>query len=586
MRNSKFIFSRGSFIRRTVMLFFFAVCLFLYPATGNSLTNIKNTKHNLSSSGPGAFRALTENRICVFCHTPHNATPNTPLWNKEIEPQTYTFYTSTSLKSTVPAQPTGPTKLCLSCHDGTLALGAVVNPAGGITLLGGVTTMPWGSPSHLGLNFSNHHPVSFSYYSALPNDELVSVPPGSLVFGGGDAEFHCTTCHDPHDDTNGKFLAADNRYSALCVTCHMKNGWDISTHKSSTKTLLSPLPGTEWTNWTSVSDYGCEGCHQPHSAGGPWLLRNLVEEDNCYTCHDGTVAGKNILAQFQKSSRHPVEATTGDHDPMESPTLITNRHVECTDCHNPHAANDLTASAPDVSGRLKNVTGMTIGRAAVDPANYEYEICFKCHAELSQMTPLITRVINNTNTQESFSIVNPSYHPVAGMGKNPDVPSIPSALEPSLTESSIIYCSDCHSDDSGSRGPHGSSFAPILRERYETTDGAVESYENYALCYRCHDRTSILSDASFEKKILKTTLSGGGHNGHLAAGAPCSVCHDSHGIVDDGLSGSHTNLINFDTSIVFPAGGNTEPIFVDTGAFSGSCTLICHGRAHNNESYP
>ena len=281
-----------------------------------------------------------------------------------------------------------------------------------------------------------------------------------------------------------------------------------------------------------------------------------------------------------------MEVTTGDHDTKESPTLITSRHVECTDCHNPHAANSRTASAPDISGRLEKVTGMTIGRAAADPASYEYEICFKCHAELSQMTPLITRVINNTNTQDTFSIINPSYHPVAGIGKNHDVPSIPSSLEPSLTASSIIYCSDCHSDDSGSKGPHGSSFAPILRERYETTDNTFESYENYALCYRCHDRSSILSDASFARKILLTTPSGGGHNGHLTAGVPCSICHDSHGIVDDGLSGSHTHLINFDTSIVSPIAGNTNPIFEDTGTFSGSCTLVCHGRAHNNESYP
>ena len=40
----------------------------------------------------------------------------------------------------------------------------------------------------------------------------------------------CITCHDPHKDTYGKFLLKDNRYSALCVTCHQMNGWSSSAH--------------------------------------------------------------------------------------------------------------------------------------------------------------------------------------------------------------------------------------------------------------------------------------------------------------------------------------------------------------------
>ncbi|HEU4403200.1 MAG TPA: hypothetical protein VFT43_13975, partial [Candidatus Polarisedimenticolia bacterium] len=178
------------------------------------------------------------------------------------------------------------------------------------------------------------------------------------------------------------------------------------------------------------------------------------------------------------------------------------------------------------------------------------------------------------------------------MGKNLNVLSIPSSLRPGMSPSDMIYCTDCHADDEGgSRGPHGSSFAPILKERDETADGTPESYENYALCYRCHDRSSILSDASFMKKTLRTTASGGGHSGHLAAGAPCSACHDPHGVNETGPggvtgTGSHTHLINFDTRIVLPKAGNAHPIFNDGGAFSGSCTLLCHGVAHDNASYP
>ncbi|HQR44643.1 MAG TPA: cytochrome c3 family protein [Thermoanaerobaculia bacterium] len=174
-----------------------------------------------------------------------------------------------------------------------------------------------------------------------------------------------------------------------------------------------------------------------------------------------------------------------------------------------------------------------------------------------------------------------------------NVPSIPSSLAPTMVVSQIIRCTSCHADDQGgSRGPHGSSFPPILKERYETADGTVESYDVYALCYRCHERTSILGDQSFQKKTAgRTTLSGGGHSGHLAARASCADCHDAHGVnVTAGgaglVSGEHTRLINFAVQAVQPPPGTQYPVFRQTGTYSGSCTLVCHGVTHNGWSYP
>ena len=103
----------------------------LLPAVAHANMSIVNTLHDLSASGPGEVRALTEDRICVFCHTPHNATPFSPLWNKELKPMVYTLYESSTL-SAVPTQPSGPSRLCLSCHDGTIALGDIVNPPAGV----------------------------------------------------------------------------------------------------------------------------------------------------------------------------------------------------------------------------------------------------------------------------------------------------------------------------------------------------------------------------------------------------------------------------------------------------------------------
>lgn len=97
------------------------------PLFAAKISDIANTKHNLSSSGPGTVKATSESQICVFCHTPHkaNAAAQAPLWNRELSGATYTeLYTSESLDA-ITAAPEGSSKLCLSCHDGTMAIGEV-----------------------------------------------------------------------------------------------------------------------------------------------------------------------------------------------------------------------------------------------------------------------------------------------------------------------------------------------------------------------------------------------------------------------------------------------------------------------------
>ena len=580
--------------------------------------SIKDSKHNLSRSGPGQIKSLTEERICVFCHTPHNASPLSPLWNKDIAGINYALYSMYSSSSMVSAPPSsgpqGASRLCLSCHDGTIALGAVLQPAGGIamTVPGGIPVM---SSSNFGTNLDKHHPVSFSYYDAKPgtNPELVPDAPATdsdlLFYGNGFME--CATCHDPHDNSNKKFLRVPSSYSALCTRCHSMTGWTGSSHNTSGNTWNGAGdkpwprtgPGTDFPAWTSVDINGCESCHTPHNAGGPKRLLNYqAEESNCYPCHNGNVATKNIYAQFQKTYKHDVANTTigvppNWHETNESPFMITG-HVECVDCHNPHSANNTstTLGVAPLPGSLSNVTGVDIGNAPLVPPTYasnEYEICFKCHADATwryttSYAP-IPRVVNTINMLQSFQTGNPSYHPVTGVGKSTSVPSLVGALA-NLTELSVMYCTDCHDSDesrsiggTGPRGPHGSQYSPLIRERYETADNTLENPSSYALCYRCHNRTSILQDDSFKK----SSANKGGHSGHLGStvNAPCSACHDPHGVTDDGMvASSHTHLMNFDTRYVTAMPGKTFPYYTDFGSHSGSCTLVCHGISHDGST--
>jgi hypothetical protein len=87
--------------------------------------SVFNTKHNLSVSGKGDIKSNTESRVCIFCHSSHNASKEGPLWNHETTaPGKFVTYDRSTLAGK-PDQPNGATKLCLSCHDGTIAVGAL-----------------------------------------------------------------------------------------------------------------------------------------------------------------------------------------------------------------------------------------------------------------------------------------------------------------------------------------------------------------------------------------------------------------------------------------------------------------------------
>ncbi|NNE63856.1 MAG: hypothetical protein HKN34_07235, partial [Gammaproteobacteria bacterium] len=160
------------------------ICVFSSAIVAERISDISNTKHNLSTSGPGDVKAVSETQICVFCHTPHaaEAIPNAPLWNRGDYAETYTPYTSTSINaSDIAATPGGSSKLCLSCHDGTIAIGSVNVANGQVNVLinmagtgpGGVmpdrddVAIDTGFTRNLGTDLTNDHPISFTYDDTL-----------------------------------------------------------------------------------------------------------------------------------------------------------------------------------------------------------------------------------------------------------------------------------------------------------------------------------------------------------------------------------------------------------------------------------
>ena len=201
----------------------------------NTLIDIKDSHHDFIGA------AWSGNRACRPCHTPHYANmevPNSPLWNHQNTVATFQIYTSETMDGTI-GQPTGKTKLCLSCHDGTVA----IENHGGFT--GGTRYATFGN---LGTNLNNDHPLSFTYDTQLSQVDGGLHDPSTTSSGLGgtiaedlldNGKLSCISCHDVHISRNTEgctgchfvhggmitrtlSLKIPNENSELCLTCHDK----------------------------------------------------------------------------------------------------------------------------------------------------------------------------------------------------------------------------------------------------------------------------------------------------------------------------------------------------------------------------
>jgi len=555
------------------------LCCTLLAANAAADDRIMYSKHDLSAYGPGPVRALDQDQICIFCHVPHNANPAAPLWNRHNPTTHYRIYRSPTLEARVD-QPGPASRLCLSCHDGTIALGQTFNRPLTEPILMTHPYMPTG-PANLTTDLSDDHPVGFRYDRALASRDrqlrAVEMIDSRLRLGES-GELECTACHDPHNNELGNFLRITDREGALCTACHALEGWSFSAHALSMRTVPDTLTGGTGLPYATLADNACRSCHLPHGAPHRQRLLYARPSQLCLHCHDGFNA-VDILPVLDLRSGHRISKLVGrTRPPQERGPVLP--FVECTDCHNPHALLSAPGRSPTgddhlvVSGAMRNVPGVTLAGVPVERATFYYEVCFRCHAEGGVLTRqrIVRQQDTLGNVRRQFLPTAASAHPVAFPARNtPDVPS----LVPAMRGRSFISCQDCHNNPDarsagggGPNGPHGSRYDFLLVERYETRDFTIESPQAYALCYRCHERNSILGNESFTR-----------HREHIIRGrTPCSACHTAHGV--PGSAAQHDHLINFDLSIV-----SGRRWYQSTGRFRGTCTLRCHNVEHVNFTY-
>ena len=76
------------------------------------------------------------------------------------------------------------------------------------------------------------------------------------------------------------------------------------------------------------------------------------------------------------------------------------------------------------------------------------------------------------------------------------------------------------------------------------TSGSLDDATANALCYKCHDRTSIIAGTSFSE-----------HEKHVSGAgivrASCLACHDPHGVETQAASDT-SHLINLDRAVRGP----------------------------------
>ncbi len=199
-----------------LMSFMVAGVAFAAPGDG-----IAGSNHDFTTLGWQVSPYGTANLgLCEACHAPHGTQGKDLLWNRELpDAGTYANDLNTVFDTTW-GTPDGTTLLCLSCHDGTIAM----DNYGGLT--GGTEFVPTWAQIGPG-TLDGNHPVSIDYTAALIGTELnteASVRATNVRLYGpeGSGRVQCGSCHDVHNKATvfPDSLRADE--DALCLACHDK----------------------------------------------------------------------------------------------------------------------------------------------------------------------------------------------------------------------------------------------------------------------------------------------------------------------------------------------------------------------------
>lgn len=420
-----------------------------------------------------------------------------------------------------------------------------------------------------------------------------------------------TTLYEVESAPFGSSTNPSTTFLANCSKCHNDNRtrdfYDgtsaaptFGLHWSPSRRILAALGRADYASDPYDEEAFCYSCHSP--GGSPYKVAANSGKD-WYGTWDVTMSSsaEGVYTQFTANNAarrsHRVSASwVGTHSPswrdetgetgaFSSATRFrAGEHVECADCHSPHAAGKVA-----VSGRPGNTASVNPPSNAIDPgtsplsgvwgvgiastagwseptyvfkesADAEYQICLKCHSGFnSSYTPdtAINRSSGTfswsaaqdsgprwTNVALEFNPANDSYHPVFAKPKRAITQQM---LAPwnANKGNQTMYCSDCHMDSAASpvaMGPHGSAISRVLR-------GSWDPYSNPPTI----------------------TL------GNMPADFLCAKCHVLPGTNVTHARSNHQNYSCGSCHIAIPHGGAAPRLLATTGGSDGADSILGPG---------
>ncbi|MCU7927132.1 MAG: cytochrome C [Candidatus Thiodiazotropha sp. (ex Dulcina madagascariensis)] len=207
-----------------------AISMLMLASAFPAVAGIRGSPHDFSRT------TWSGEEICNVCHTPHNADSSSqvPLWNHEVSIETYKLYSSPTMNVVAEqSQPGGVSRMCLSCHDGTIAIDSYGGNSGKTTITG---------KPNLGTDLSNDHPVGIEWVHQTQSAgslsclscHVLDYNPETMAYefvgsAGGELRFfdrkvECPSCHDVHNNQvmDVKLLRKSLAGSQLCLHCHPK----------------------------------------------------------------------------------------------------------------------------------------------------------------------------------------------------------------------------------------------------------------------------------------------------------------------------------------------------------------------------
>jgi len=224
-----------------------------------------------------------------YIGTPHDNSANSCLGCHETHGSQYTALTMQATNY----------ENCFACHDGGVASTTI-------------SAADIATPGTSGTGHAFNVPAnSGNYQSNTPSDPtmVARLDSGNIV---------CSTCHDPHANTNGKLLVSPNSADEMCKDCH--DARNIGRFTAPATNIGSHPVGL---TYVAGGDYVDPAPTLSSIQVG--LVNGKIECSSCHSAHNATTTDGNLLKETMTS------ATC-----KECHNYKPHRGFDCLDCHQSH----------------------------------------------------------------------------------------------------------------------------------------------------------------------------------------------------------------------------------------------------------